>query len=77
MGVHDGSILSVTLNSIKINACSFAEVLRGDMQGSLYIDDYIICYKSKIMNSIERKLKLCLHKIKKNEPMRMASIFKS
>ena len=67
----------MTLNSIKINECSFAEVLRGGMQGSLYIDDHIIYYKSKIMNSIERQLQLCLHKIKKNEPIRKASIFKS
>ena len=38
MGVPQGSILSVTLFSIKIN--SLAEVLRGDINGSLYVDDF-------------------------------------
>ena len=59
--VPQGSILSVTLFSIKIN--SLAEVLRDGIQGSLYVDDFVICYKSKNMNSVERQLQLCLHKI--------------
>ena len=41
MGFSNGSVLSVTLFSMKIN--SLAEVLRGDMHGSLYVDDFDIC----------------------------------
>ena len=33
------------------------------MQGSLYVDDFDICYKSKNINSVERQLQLCLHQI--------------
>ena len=61
MGVPQGSILSITLFSIKIK--SLAEVLRGDMHGSLYFDDFTLCYKSKNMNSFERQLQLYLNKI--------------
>ena len=31
------------------------------MHGSLYVDDFVICYKSQ--NSVERQLQFCLHKI--------------
>ena len=48
MGVPQGSILSVTLFRLKIN--SLADVLKNDMQGSLYVDDFVLCYKSKNMN---------------------------
>ena len=61
MGVPQKSILSVTLFSIKIN--SLAEVLRGDMHDSLYVVDFVLCYKTKNMNSLERQLQLCLYKI--------------
>ena len=40
MGVPQGSILSVTLFSIKIK--SIVQVLRYGMQGSLYVDDFVI-----------------------------------
>ena len=40
MGVPQGSILSVTLFSIKIK--SIVHVLRYGMQGSLYVDDFVI-----------------------------------
>ena len=39
MGVPQGSILSVTLFSLKIN--SLAKVLSQDVQGSLYVDDFL------------------------------------
>ena len=39
-----GSILSVTLFSIKMN--SLAKVLRDDPGGSLYVDDFVLCYKN-------------------------------
>jgi hypothetical protein len=63
MGVPQRSILSVTLFSIKIN--SLAKVLNDNIKGSLYVDDFLICYRGKNMNNIERKLQLCLNKIEK------------
>ena len=63
MGVPQGSILSVTLFSIKIN--SLAKVLNDNIEGSLYVDDFLICYRGKHMNTIERQLQLCLNKIVK------------
>ena len=60
MGVPQGSILSVTLFSIKIN--SLAKVLNDNIEGSLYVDDFLICYRGKNMNNIERQLQLCLNK---------------
>ena len=61
MGVPQGNILSITLFSIEIK--NLAEVLRVDMHGSLYVDDFTLCYKSKNMNSFERQLQLYLNKI--------------
>lgn len=29
----------------------------------MYVEDFVLCYKSKNMNFIERQLQLCLHKI--------------
>ena len=63
MGVPQGSILSVTLFSIKIK--SLAKVLNDNIEGSLCVDDFLICYRGKIMNNIERQLQLCLNKIEK------------
>ena len=40
MGVPQGSILSVTLFSLKIN--SLAKVLSKDVERSLYVDDFLI-----------------------------------
>ena len=55
MGVPQGSILSVTLFSI------LANVLNDNIEGSLYVDDFLICYRGKNMNTIERQLQLCLY----------------
>ena len=63
MGVPHGSILSVTLLSIKIN--SLAKVLNDNIEGSLYVDDFLICYRGKNMNTTERQLQPCLNKIEK------------
>jgi restriction endonuclease len=63
MGVHQGTILSVTLISIKIN--SLAKVLNDSMECSLYVDDFLLCYWRKNMNIIERQIQLCLNKIEK------------
>jgi len=63
MGVPRKSILSVTLFSTKIN--SLAKVLNDNIEGSLYVDDFLICYRGKHMNISERQLQLCLNKIEK------------
>jgi hypothetical protein len=53
----------LTLFSIKIN--SLAKVLSEYIEGFLYVDDFLICYRGKNMNNIERQLQTCLNKIKK------------
>ena len=35
------------------------------IDGSLYVDDFLICYQSQQMHTIQRHLQLCLNKIKK------------
>ena len=61
MGVPQGSILSVTLFSLKIN--SLAKVLSKDVEGSLYSDDFLMSYRAKTTRTCERQLQGCLHKI--------------
>jgi hypothetical protein len=63
MRVPQKSIFSVTLFSIKIN--SLAKVLNDNIEGSLYVDDFLICYVGTNMNNIERQLQICLNKIEK------------
>jgi hypothetical protein len=63
MRVPQKSIFSVTLFSIKIN--SLAKVLNDNIEGSLYVDDFLICYLGTNMNNIERQLQICLNKIEK------------
>ena len=60
-GVPQGSILSVTLFLLKIN--SIVQCLPSNIKCSLFVDDFLICYRSKNMNSIERLLQLCLNNI--------------
>lgn len=61
MGVPQGSILSVTLFSLKIN--NIVNCLPVGVRGSLYVDDFLICYRSKNMRLIERQLQGCLNRI--------------
>ena len=61
MGVPQGSILSVTLFILKIN--SIIKCLPAGIRGSLYVDDFLICFRSKTMKSIERQLQRCLNSI--------------
>ena len=61
MGVPQGSILSVTLFSLKIN--SIVSCLHRDVECSLFVDDLAIYYSSRHMVSIERKLQQCLNKL--------------
>ena len=57
-GVPQGSILSVTLFSLKIN--SIVGCLLQDIECSLYVDDFLICYRAKQMSTIEFDLILIL-----------------
>jgi len=61
MGVPQGSILSVTLFSIKIN--SIVQCLRAGTDASLYVDDFQISYSSQNMNIIERQLQQCVNRL--------------
>ena len=59
--VPQGSILSVTLFSMKIN--NIVKCLLNDVNCSLCVDDLLICYQSKHMNFIEIIIQLCLSKL--------------
>ena len=60
-GVPQGSILSTSLFNIKIN--NIVKCLDSKTDGSLYVDDFGICYRSKNMRTIERKLQQCINRI--------------
>ena len=60
MGVPQGCILSVTLFILKVNG--IVQSLPADVRSSLCVDDFLICYQSCYMPSIERKLQMCLNK---------------
>ena len=53
-GVHQGGDLSTTFFSIKIN--DVVKCLGNLNDCSLYVDDFCICYRSKSMGTIERRL---------------------
>ena len=63
MGVPQGSILSVTCFSIKIN--NIVKFIRNNVMCSLYVDDFLVAYRSKHMATIERQLQLNLNKLHK------------
>ena len=60
-GVPHGSILSTTLFNIKIN--SIMNCLDPKTDGSLYVDDFCMCYRSTSMRTIERHLQQCINRI--------------
>lgn len=61
MGVPQGSILSVTLFILKIN--NIVRCIPKNIRCSLYVDDFVICYRSRSTNSVERQLQSCLYNI--------------
>ena len=62
-GVPKGSILSVTLFGFKIN--NIVKCLNPCVDCSPYVDDFLICYRSKNMNTIKRQLQQCLNRLQK------------
>ena len=63
MGVPQGSILSVTLFNIKIN--NIVKCITENTDCSLYVDDFCICYRSKSMATVERKLQQSINRLHK------------
>ena len=63
MGVPQGAILSVALFILKIN--SIIKCLPVGVRGSLYVDDFCICFRSKSLIAIERQIQRCLNGIQK------------
>jgi len=59
MGVPQGSVLSVTLFALKIN--SILKVISAGVECSLYVDDFLIVYRSKYIYIIERHLQRSLN----------------
>ena len=47
MGVPQGCVLSVTLFGIQIN--NITKHLRNDLDFCLYVDDFVMCYRSRLM----------------------------
>ena len=60
-GVPQGAILSTTLFNVKLN--DIIKCLDYKTDGSLYVDDFCICFHSKNMHTIERHLQQCLNRI--------------
>ena len=65
MGVPQDNVLSVTLFNIKIN--NIVKSINSRTNCALYVDDFLICYRARNMNHIERQLQICLN----NGPLRM------
>ena len=62
MGVPQGSILSVTLFSVKIN--NIVKSVFPGVECFLCVDDFCICYRSKHIHTIERQLQQVLNNLK-------------
>ena len=63
MSVPQGSVLSVMLFNIKIN--NIVKNINSGTNCELYVDDFLICYRARNMNCIERQLQICLDKLHK------------
>ena len=61
MGVPQGSILSVTLFSIKIN--SLYKAVPSGLTSSLYVDDLLLLASGKTTNTVERRLQVGIYRV--------------
>jgi hypothetical protein len=60
-GVPQGSVSSVILFAIAI--CSVVSAIGQHVSTSLYVDDVVISYASKSMDTIERRLQLTINRL--------------
>ena len=63
MDVRQGSVLSVILFNIKID--NIVKNINSGTNCALNVDDFLICYRVRNMNHIERQLQICLDKLHK------------
>ena len=63
MDVPQGSVLSVMLFNIKID--NTVKNINSGTNCALNVDDFLICYRVRNMNHIERQLQICLDKLHK------------
>ena len=62
-GVPQGAILSTTLFNVKIN--NIVKQVDPGVECSLYVDDFVIMYKSPTIDAIQRKLQHTIHRLEK------------
>ena len=62
-GVPQGAILSATLFNVKIN--DIVKQVDPGVECSLYVDDFVIMYKSPIIDTIQRKLQHTINRLEK------------
>ena len=74
MGKPQGSVLSVTLFDIKCN--NIVKNINSGTNCALYVDDFLICYRARNMNYIERQLRICLDKLPQMDHGEWIKIFK-
>ena len=62
-GVPQGAILSTTLFNVKIN--DIVKQADPGVECSLYVDDFVIMYRSPTIDAIQRKLQHTIHRLEK------------
>ena len=62
-GVPQGAILSTTLFNVKIN--DIVKQVDPGVECSLYVDDFVIMYKSPTIDAIQRKLQHTINRLEK------------
>ena len=62
-GVPQGAILSITLFNVKIN--DIVKQVDPGVECSLYVDDFVIMYKSPTIDAIQRKLQHTINRLEK------------
>ena len=62
-GVPQGAILSTTLFNVKIN--DIVKQVDPGVECALYVDDFVIMYRSPTIDAIQRKLQHTIHRLEK------------